>query len=341
MSTATAGWWRRHGRALLVAGLAVAVLGMVVEGFFLYQERITHRDMQAQSDTLLTRFLSGDTAHAAGASGVAIRLQNVRFKWSDNVYIDAGDMAIRAVPLKGTTVAFDDLETFRLKLQRSVVRIPSKVLQGMFNESVFNYPGSKVRDLQVSLTRDSEGPLVELRGKINVVVWVPFAMWTKLSIDHATNTLVIDVDHLKVFGFPATRLLHFKPMNLENLMSLPPNKSLMVHGNRIMVKPFGLFPPPRIDGTMSKLSLNGDVLQLEFSGPPIPAPEADAKNYVFLRGGISQFGHFRLLDTNVLIVDRNQRTPFDFSIPRYAAVIPKSDIEVHDTKRVLVRMPDF
>src|SRR5438552_2556308 len=121
MSTATAGWWRRHGRALLVAGLAVAVLGMVVEGFFLYQERITHRDMQAQSDTLLTRFLSGDTAHAAGASGVAIRLQNVRFKWSDNVYIDAGDMAIRAVPLKGTTVAFDDLETFRLKLQRSVV----------------------------------------------------------------------------------------------------------------------------------------------------------------------------------------------------------------------------
>ena len=33
-------------------------------------------------------------------------------------------------------------------------------------------------------------------------------------------------------------------MNLEHLISLPPNKSMMVHDNEIMIKPFGLFPPP-------------------------------------------------------------------------------------------------
>jgi hypothetical protein len=215
------------------------------------------------------------------------------------------------------------------------------VLQGMFNEAVFNYPGSKIRDLKVSLVESDGDRLVELTGKINVVVWIPFSMFTRLSVDHRTNTMVIDVDHLKVMGMPATKLLNLKPLNLESLMSLPPNKSLMVHGNRIMVKPFGLFPPPRIDGTLGNVVLDADHLRIDFAGPPIPAPEKrNVKNYVFLRGGNAQFGHFRMLDTDVLIRDRDESTPFGFSIANYSALIPRSDIEVHNTKKVLVTMPD-
>jgi hypothetical protein len=173
-----------------------------------------------------------------------------------------------------------------------------------------------------------------------MVVWIPFSMFTKLSVNRRTNTLVIDVDHLKVVGIPATKLLKWKPLNLESLIALPPNKSLTVHGNQIMVKPFGLFPPPRIDGQMADVKLEGDVLELDFAGPPISAPQSQARNYVFLRGGNSQFGHFRMLDTDVLILDRDERTPFGFSLTGYSALIPRSDIEVHNTKEVLVTMPD-
>ncbi|HET9328309.1 MAG TPA: hypothetical protein VFQ05_16195 [Candidatus Eisenbacteria bacterium] len=342
MKNRIAVWWQqhRHRRALLSVGLAVAVLAALVEGFLLYQQHTARRATEVQRERLLTKFLKGDTAQVAEGRGVAIRLQNVRFKWSENVYIDTNDMAIRAVPLDGSTVVFDDLETFRLVLQRSVVRINPQVLQGMFNEAVFNYPGSKIRDLKVDFVESGGERLIKLSGKVNVVFWVPFSMYTDLSVDRRTNTLVLNVDHLKVVGIPATKLLKWKPMNLENLIAMPPNKSLTVNKNQIMIKPFGLFPPPRIDGKMSKVSLDGDVLELEFSGPPIAAPQSEARNYVFLRGGNSQFGHFRMLDTDVLILDRDERTPFGFSLPRYAALIPQSDIEVHNTKEVLVTMPD-
>src|SRR5262245_11180530 len=134
MKNRTAEWVHQHRRWLVNAGLAVALLAVVVEGFLLYQQHTARRATEVQREKLLTKFLKGDTAQVGSSEGVAIRLQNVRFKWSQNVYIDAGDMAIRAVPLDGSTVVFDDLETFRLVLQRSTVRIRPDVLQGMFNE---------------------------------------------------------------------------------------------------------------------------------------------------------------------------------------------------------------
>jgi hypothetical protein len=274
---------------------------------------------------------------------VHIRLQNVRFKWSDKVYIDAGNMAVRAVPVQGTTVNFDDLESFHLVVQQSVVLIRPDVLAGMFNESIFNYPESRVRELKVSISKDDKGVrTVQLNGKVNVVAWVPFTMYTHLSVDTKTNTMVIAVDHLKVFGIiPATKLIRWTPMHLDRMIALPPNKSLLVDGNRIMVKPFGLFPPPRINGKIASVEVGDNVISITFAGDPIPAPVSSAKNYVYLRGGTSQFGHFRMADTDVLILDQNQANPFSFSLLHYAELIPKSTVEVPNTNSARITMPDY
>jgi len=47
--------------------------------------------------------------------------------------------------------------------------------------------------------------------------------------------------------------------DLERLIALPPNKSLLVDGNRIMVKPFGLFPPPRVNGRLASVEVGDNV----------------------------------------------------------------------------------
>lgn len=327
-----------------VAGIAIILLLLVVlvESFLLYQQMTANRATDAQSAKLLNTFLERDTTEASGSSGVAIRMENVRFKWSDKVYIDTGNMAVRAVPVQGSTVNFDDLNSFHLALQQSVVLLRPEVLEGMFNESVFNYPGSKIRDVSVKLTDDDDERRVRVAGKVNVGLWISFAMSTRLLVDTQTNTLVIDVKNLKVLGgLPAMPLIKWKPLNLENIVSLPPNKSLIVDKNRLMVKPFGLFPPPRVDGKMASVTVDDNVIRLAFSGSPIPAPKSSARNYVYLRGGTSQFGNIRMLDTNILIRDQDPSDSFVFSLARYADMIPRSNIEVHDTRSARVTMPDF
>jgi len=333
-------WLGRH--RMMGAILFLLLMVVLLESFLLYEQRSAIRAASIQSSKLLTTFLQADTAKASGASGVAIRMQNVQFKWSDKVYVDMGDMALRAVPIEGRTVNFDDLASFHLALQQSVVMIRPSVLEGMFNESVFNYPHSKLRDLKVSLDEKDNEHVVHVKGSVNVGIWISFTMDAHLSVDTASNTLAMDVDHLKVLGgLPVSPLTKMKPFQLANIISLPPNKSLIVDGNRMFVKPFGLFPPPRVDGKMSGVTVGSDGIRLAFAGNPIPAPKSSAKNYVYLKGGTSQFGNIRMLDTDILILDQNPANPFVFSLLHYADMVPRSRIDVHDTRSALVTMPDF
>jgi hypothetical protein len=96
-----------------------------------------------------------------------------------------------------------------------------------------------------------------------------------------------------------------------------------------------------VDGKMASVTMDDNGIRLVFAGSPIPAPEAAAKNYVYLKGGSSQFGHFRMLDTDILILDQRPADPFVFSLVHYADMIPRSRIDVHDTRSVRVTMPDF
>jgi hypothetical protein len=342
MKESHASWFGRHRSFVMRSVIALLIAIIAAESFLLYLQRSVNREIEAQSDKLLTTFLQRDTVQASRIRGVPIRLQNVRFKWSDRVYIDTGNMAVRAVPIQGTTVNFDDLNSFLLTVQKSEVRIRPEVLEGMFNESVFNYPGSKLRDLKVTLTEEDGKRAVHLAGSAKVMLWMPFKMDAHLRVDTKTNTLVIEGDDVKILGIiPVTDIIKLEPLQLQHLISLPPNNSLMVDANRMMVKPFGLFPPPRINGRMSGVVVEDAMIRLEFAGDPIPAPRASAKNYVYLKGGTSQFGSFRMLETDILILDQDPDDVFVFSLRHYAGMIPKSTIEVSNVRSAQVTMPDF
>lgn len=342
MSHRAVEWYREHETVVGAAVISLLVIALFVVSFLFSQERAINRAASRHSSELLSTFLQGDTLGAPSDSGVFIRLANVHFMWSDRVYIDAGDMALRAVPVAGRVVDFDDPNSFVMNVQQSTVRIRPEVLEGMFNESVFNYPESKLRGLKVAIKQGENGPDVNLKGSINVITWIPFDMDTRLSVDRATNTLVIDVDHLKVMGFlHATGLIKMKPLHLDRLLTLPPNKSLLVRGNTMMVKPFGLFPPPRVNGTMAGVRVDRTMIELTFAGKAVPAPASSGNNYIYLAGGNSEFGRFRMYDTNVLIRDQNPRNPFAFSLIRYADLIPRSRVTLENTKSVEVTMPDI
>jgi hypothetical protein len=342
MEESRVSWYGRHRGLVMRSLIALLLVIIAAESFLLYLQRSVNREIDTQSAKLLTTFLQGDTVQASRVRGVPIRLQNVRFKWSNRVYIDTANMAVRAVPIQGTVVDLDDLDSFLLMVQKSEVRIRPDVLEGMFNESVFNYPGSKLRDLKVTLTQEDGKRAVHLAGSAKVMFWIPFEMDAHLRVDTQTNTLVIEGDDVKVLGvIPATKIIKFEPLQLQHLISIPPNKSLMVDANRIMVKPFGLFPPPRINGKMSGVTVEKDVIRLEFAGDPIPAPASSAKNYVYLKGGTSQFGGFRMLETDILILDQDQDDAFVFSLLHYADMIPRSTIEVSGMRSARVTMPDF
>src|SRR5262245_16674509 len=81
---------RKGGRRAVMAGLVVA---LAIVSFLFYQERSINRAANTQSAKLLSTFLQGDTSAAASDSGVYLRLENVRFKWSDRTDVLIRDAA--------------------------------------------------------------------------------------------------------------------------------------------------------------------------------------------------------------------------------------------------------
>jgi len=232
MAIACPTWVKRHSRLLTCSTFLLLLAAIVGEGFIIWQQGMAHQAAEDQSAKLLNAFLARDTTQAPNHPGVDVRLQNVRFKWSNQVYIDAPNMAIRAVPLQGDVVNFDQPGSFVLTMQQSTVHLAPAVLEGMLNESVFNYPHSKVRGLKVTLRPEGGRQALIMSGQVRMLAWIPFSMVSYLTVDHPTNTLVMNITRMKVLGFiPATKLVRLEPFQLEKIIALPPNNSMIVRGN--------------------------------------------------------------------------------------------------------------
>jgi len=373
-------WFDRHRERVHESLLGLLLILVFVQAYLLYREHIVNRAANAQSNQLLNTYMKGDSLQIQTAAAVNVRLSNVRFRWTPRVYIDTADMAVRAEPIEGSAVNFDNPESFVMALQRSTVVVNPQVLEGMFNESVFNYPGSTLRALKVSIVpgggkdtgdgdEDDKGEhhhhhgkdetliqpasspgassgasdwIVHVTGSVNFLVWLPFTMDTRLSVDRPNNALVLGVEKLKLLGFiPATKLIKLGPFHLDKFITPPPNGSLSVSGNEIRVKPLGLFPPPRVKGQIQSVDVSQNGVRIGFAGAPIAAPTANtATNYVYLRGGTSEFGHIRMADTDVLIADQDPRNLFVFSLADYQRLLPRSRFEMPAPNTVRVTMPD-
>lgn len=304
-----------------------------------------NKRIEAQSQQALGTFLKSGQ-QASGAIGTDLLMQNIRFCWSKQICINTDRLTAKAVPTGGQSeVNFDNLTGFLVNVNNATVQISPQTLQGMFNESVFNYPGSTLRDLRVTIAQAGGNNHVKLAGALKYLfLWIPFEMDTNLSIDRKSNTLVIAVNDLQVFGIiPATWLIEFKPFNLEKLLTLPPNNHLIVRQNLMMVKPFGLFPPPRVNGTISDIRVTPKLISLSFSGPSKtfqPMPDASAKNFIYLDGGRTRFGRLGMINSQVQVIDQNPGDLFQFSLMNYQDYLPNSTVKLQPNGSVKVTMAD-
>lgn len=344
------GFWKSDGktnsnnkRYRIISGILFVLLVLIiaVETFIILEQRRVTQQVEARAAQAYGRFMK-EGQPASGSVGSDILLRNVQYCWSREICINTDHLTATAIPINGgSDIVFDDIKSFIIKVHNGQVRISPKTLQGMFNESVFNYPGSNLRNLSVGIQKAGQANRIKLAGSLKYFLWIPFEMDTNLSVNRATNTLVISVYKLTVFGFiPATWLIQLKPFNLDKLLTLPENRYLTVRHNLMMVKPFGLFPPPRIDGAMGSITVLPKLIQLSFIGNEPDITSNASVNSITLKGGNAQFGRIRLLHANVEVNDLNPNNAFRFSLLDYLDYLPRSQVKLQKDGSVVLSMPD-
>lgn len=232
--------------------MAVAtVLGVFAIKIILSHYKIEHKPMELGGDAKGFRTYS--------RTGTYMKLSNLHFRLTDEINMQVKELIGEAIPKgKSTVVNFDDVNSFRIDILSGEAFVRTEIMEYIFNNMVFNYDGSPLKNMKMEFFDDDEdGKKVKklrLSGDMKLVMWIGFEMVGKMYLDREKTLMVIEAERIKSLGNPYTKsLLDAVGLNMEKLLPVPTGRGLTMIGNKIIVEPFKIFPPPQIGGFISDM----------------------------------------------------------------------------------------
>jgi hypothetical protein len=208
---------------------------------------------------------------------------------------------------------FDDRTSFGLEMDTATIALTTQALADLLNRYVFNYPGSPLRKLRLSVIH---GQLAE-RGRLH---GLPFHLVTETSVTTAGELRLHPVS-IHAFGVGVKGLMHFLGLSLQKLANVKRAPGVRIDGNDLLLTPATMLPAPVTRGTLVSVLLGDSSVTLHFGGGkaavPLSIPDPHATNYLYYKGGTIRFWTLTMTPANLLVVDRDPRDPFDFWLARY------------------------
>jgi hypothetical protein len=150
---------------------------------------------------------------------------------------------------------------------------------------------------------------------------------------------------IKAAGFVPKGVLDFLGLHLDRLVKLNRTSAVKIEGDDLLLDPQGLLAPPMIRGRLTKKWIENGVVVEQFgpdnARPALTPPDANARNYMYYRGGTLRFGKLTMEDTDLLLEDADQKDPFDFSSERYNEQLVAGYSKNTPSHGLIVYMPDL
>ncbi|MCB1147593.1 MAG: hypothetical protein KDK41_08520 [Leptospiraceae bacterium] len=283
--------------------------------------------------------------------GTYLALKNLNFKLTDEIEMKVHSLVGETIPFKkGAMTNFDDVNSFAIDIYQAEAEVDVKILQYIFNQIVFNYEGTPLKNLKMEFINvENDGKTekrLKLSGDMKLVFWLGFEMIGKMYLDKENVLLIIEAESIKSLGNPMTKtMLDIVGLDLEKLLPIPRGRGLVMKENKIIVEPFSIFPPPKIGGYLSEIKLLDNSLWLKIDNefkvkfPPLPDPKA--ANYLMLYKGDVKFGKLRMIDAYLQMIDQDQKDIFDFYLKKYTRPLGFGYSKIRPDGSVLAYIPDY
>ena len=276
----------------------------------------------------------------AAPAPVQVQMRNVA------LHVDSTTV-VRIVALRGELIStsanrppvFDDPRSFKVRVDSGEIAVDANGLTQLLNRYLFSYKGSPLRDLKVT----TDGAQLKIEGELRKGVPIPFSMTAQPSV-LPDGMLRLHPAKVKTLGVPTKRLMELFGVELDNLISLKKANGARIDGDDFVLDPAALLPPPRIEGHLQSVRVDGDRIVQRFGPGRLPAlkpPDPQAANYMYYAGGVLKFGKLTMTDTDMQLIDDNPRDPFDFSQERYNDQLVAGYSKNTAALGLKVYMPDY
>jgi hypothetical protein len=233
----------------------------------------------------------------------------------------------------------DDKNSFVLDLDTARFEISPAALSQVLNRYTFNYPGSPLRKLAITIDHGRLRQHGRMRG-------ISFDVVGELSLTDS-GELRLHPTTIKAVGIKVGGLMKFFGLSLEKLVDTDRARGVRIEKDDFILSPTKLLPSPAVDGRLSAFELSDSAIVLIFHPQdgrkvqPLTPPVAEPGNYMFFRHGVLRFGKLTMDDTDLLIQDADRRDWFDFWLDRYNDQLVAGSSRNTRDHGLIVQMPDL
>jgi len=295
--------------------------------------------MRGLTAFVLALLIFAPQAMRGAPAPVQVQMRNVALHVDPTTIVNIANLRGELISTSNRPPVFDDRRSFKVRVDSGEIAVDSDALTQLLNRYLFSYKGSPLRDLKVT----TDGGLLKIEGELRKGVPIPFSMTAEPSV-LPDGTLRLHPTKVKTLGVPTKRLMEMFGLELKNLISLEKADGARIDGDDFLLDPAALLPPPRIEGHLQSVRVEGDRIIQRFGPGHLAAlkpPDPSAPNYMYYAGGVLTFGKLTMTDTDMQLIDDNPGDPFDFSQDRYNDQLVAGYSKNTTKLGLKVYMPDF
>jgi hypothetical protein len=161
-----------------------------------------------------------------------------------------------------------------------------------------------------------EDGLLKQKGKLDKGIDIPFK--TKGTVEATPDGKIrVHAKSIKSLGLPVKGLMKVLGIEMDDMLKMEAGHGVTVDDNDFIIDPSELLPPPRIQGKVIAVRVEGDEIVQTFGDAARIRPAAASKNHIYWRGGDLRFGKLTMRGTDLELIDMDPSDPFDFSVAHY------------------------
>lgn len=280
-------------------------------------------------------------ANEAPTTGpVAVAFRNVNFHVAEGVVLEVRriDGALVST-VAGQPPTFDDVRSYRLRIDYGEVAMSVSSLTRLMNDHVFAYRGAPLTDLEI---KAEDGGLRQ-KGTLHKGLSIPFSILADLSAT-PDGRLRLHPRAIKAAGVPAGGLMKMFGLELDGLIKVNRSPGVALDGNDFLLDPGRVLPAPGIIGRVTRARVEGDRVVQIFGSPgkaELIPPDRQARNFMYYRGGSLRFGKLTMADADMQLIDADASDVFDFFPQKYVAQLVAGYSKNTPSGGLKVYMPDY
>jgi hypothetical protein len=267
-------------------------------------------------------------------------MRGVNFRIDPQVVLEVRHLRGALEPThEGKPPWFDDPGSFVLRIDAAEIAMTPASLAALMNHYLFAGPGAPVKDVTIEVR---DGHLVQT-STLNKKVPIRATLEGDLSAT-PEGDLRFHPTKITAGKLPVKGLLDLLGVELADVIKSQEAKGMRVEKDDLILAPGRLLPPPHIHGRVTAVRIEeGRVVQI-FGGDgnerPLKPSFPNARNYMYMNGGVLSFGKLTMNDADLQIIDADPKDPFDYFLSQYAKQLVAGYSRTLPNKGLVVYMPD-